>query len=156
MTSLKNTDKDLILEKNLYSYDWIGISRLNKKNWKKWWNNNKDGFYFHLHSSNMCRYCHKYFLIWWDSNKFDWFVCSSDLCTYCYRHFNIWWDPEKFNWKFIDYLCVHCHKNFFMWWNPKKMKKDRDYIQLRKHCKKFKKHWMKEYMIYTLTKGRKL
>lgn len=63
------------------------------------------------------------FLLWWDSNEFDWKHLSGDLSIRYSKFFDIWWDPDKFNWNFLYVLKSKLKHKEHIWKN--------DYILMR-------------------------
>ena len=51
----------------------------------------------------------------WNSSVFNWKYFSDYLCQYYHKYFNIWWDSEKFNWDYADYLQKYCQKYKHIW-----------------------------------------
>ena len=76
-------------------FDWT-CSKLLPVHYKEYfhiWFNKK--YYQYEHTSwSLASFCYKYFLIWWDSDKFHKSGYSA-LVDNCYMYFNIWWPDIK-------------------------------------------------------------
>ena len=104
--------------------NWIEITKYNRHEFQKWWEENKDDFDWSM-SYIPCIYYFKHFEIWWDSDKFD-YAHSDVLCKFCTEYFEIWYDPDKFEWG----------------WSK----------ELEQYCQNYKHLWEKDYFIYKLKK----
>lgn len=118
----------------------------NEKIFKEYWDKHKNDFDWHRYAFALCKFCNKYFDIWWDPEKMpklDYFM----LAKHCYKHFEKWWDPDKFLDVYYHLLCVYCEKHFKIWYNPKRIKWDTIFLEaLKKYCSKYKHIWEKDYI----------
>ena len=62
----------------------------------------------------------------WDSDNFDWNY-SNYLTTYCSKYFEIWWNSKKFNWYYSSrYLIEYCQNYRHIWIQDYMIKKLKD------------------------------
>lgn len=88
----------------------------------------------------------------WDPDKFDWSY-SLNLATECSEYINIWWDSEKFAWFLWTWaLIMNCSKDFKIWWDPDRFnwEFENNLLNLKKYCSKHKHIWEPDYLIWKL------
>ena len=113
----------------------------------------KEYFWKTYSSRDLTQWCSKYFLLWWDAERFDWKYSFSFLAQYCSRYFLLWWDEKRIltvpSGLYFS-LAQHCSAHFSIWWpvikNKWNWQLNTHYLEL--YCQQYHKIWNKEYTKY--------